>query len=163
MDVEEYARRYIRAGKAEEEIFRQLTDLIHSFKPEEPAEYARAFAQAVIDEARTTEGKKGDYFSFTPASVKMGEFGVGSRGTGDFFVHRQIARIIGKTGAFVGVDELDDAGAVEVTRGGSSRFVVCTVDGMHSRHENVWICGRDSAGGPLVAPRISRVDSGLLR
>ena len=42
----------------------------------------------------------------------MGEFGVGSRGQGDFFAHRQIARIIGKTSASVGVDEMDDAGAV---------------------------------------------------
>jgi hydrogenase expression/formation protein len=59
----------------------------------------------------------------------MGEFGVGSRGKGDFFAHRQIARIIGKTSASVGVDEMDDAGAV--CAGG--KYIICTVDGMHSR------------------------------
>lgn len=59
----------------------------------------------------------------------MGEFGVGSRGKGDFFAHRQIARIIGKSSATVGVDEMDDGGAV--CSGGE--FIVCTVDGMHSR------------------------------
>ena len=48
----------------------------------------------------------------------MGEFGVGSRGKGDFFAHREIARIIGKTSGSVGVDEMDDAGAVRA--GGST-------------------------------------------
>ena len=50
-------------------------------------------------------------------------------GKGDFFAHREIARIIGKTGASVGVDEMDDAGAVKA----GSEYIVCTVDGMHSR------------------------------
>ncbi len=59
----------------------------------------------------------------------MGEFGVGSRGIGDFYAHRKIAEIIGKTGANVGVDEMDDAGVVEA----GGQFIVCTVDGMHSR------------------------------
>jgi hydrogenase expression/formation protein len=59
----------------------------------------------------------------------MGEFGVGSRGKGDFFAHRQIARIIGKSTATVGVDEMDDGGAVRA----GGEFIVCTVDGMHSR------------------------------
>lgn len=134
MDVEEYARRHIRAGMRDEDIERELAGIIHTFKPGEPMEYARAFAQAVIEEVRATEGLTGDYFSFVPAQVKMGEFGVGSRGSGDFFVHRQIARIIGKTGASVGVDELDDAGAVDIaSEDGRLRYLVCTVDGMHSR------------------------------
>ena len=134
MDVEEYARRHLRAGEGDDAVWRELTGIVRSFKPDEPVEYARAFARAVIDEVRNTEGLTGDFFSYTPSQVKMGEFGVGSRGSGDFFAHRQIARIIGKTGASVGVDELDDAGAVELASGGEGpRFVVCTVDGMHSR------------------------------
>ena len=59
----------------------------------------------------------------------MGEFGVGSRGAGDFFAHRQIARIIGRPDVAVGVEEMDDAGAVSA--GGD--YIVVTVDGMHSR------------------------------
>jgi len=134
MDVEEYVRRHLRAGEGDDAVWRELTGIVRSFKPDEPAEYARAFARAVIDEVRNTEGLTGDFFSYAPSRVKMGEFGVGSRGSGDFFAHRQIARIIGKTGASVGVDELDDAGAVELSSGGNGpRFVVCTVDGMHSR------------------------------
>jgi len=134
MDVEEYVRRHLRAGEEDDAVWRELTGIVRSFKPDEPVEYARAFARAVIDEVRNTEGLSGDFFSYAPSRVKMGEFGVGSRGSGDFFAHRQIARIIGKTGASVGVDELDDAGAVELASGEEGpRFVVCTVDGMHSR------------------------------
>ncbi|NYT20897.1 MAG: hypothetical protein GKC07_03745 [Methanomicrobiales archaeon] len=134
MDVEEYVRRHLRAGEGDDAIERELAGIVRSFKPDEPAEYAVAFARAVIDEVRNTEGLVGDIYSYTPSRVKMGEFGVGSRGSGDFFAHRQIARIIGKTGASVGVDELDDAGAVELEPAGEcARFVVCTVDGMHSR------------------------------
>jgi hydrogenase expression/formation protein len=134
MDVEEYARRHIRNGIDEDELTARLAERILSFKPGESEGYARAFARAVIREVKNSEGLSGDFFSFSPAGVKMGEFGVGSRGSGDFFVHRQIARIIGKTGASVGVDELDDAGAVELRQGGGNcRYVICTVDGMHSR------------------------------
>jgi hydrogenase expression/formation protein len=134
MDVEEYARRNIRRGKDEDELTAELADRILSFKPGESEEYARSFARAVIREVKNSDGLAGDYFSFSRSGVSMGEFGVGSRGSGDFFVHRQIARIIGKTGASVGVDELDDAGAIELTQGGAvCRYVICTVDGMHSR------------------------------
>jgi len=128
MDVEEYARKEIMGGKSEAEIEEGLVTIIRSFKTVNPA-YASAFARAVIAEVKNTQGLSGDFFSFEPASVKMGEFGVGSRGKGDFFAHRQIARIIGKSSATVGVDEMDDGGAV---RSGGN-YIVCTVDGMHSR------------------------------
>jgi hydrogenase expression/formation protein len=128
MDVEEYARKAISGGKNETEVEEGLVNIIRSFKTVNPA-YASAFARAVITEVKNTRGLDGDFFSFEPAGVSMGEFGVGSRGKGDFFAHRQIARIIGKSSATVGVDEMDDGGAV--CSGGE--FIVCTVDGMHSR------------------------------
>ena len=128
MDVEEYARKGISGGKNETEVEEGLVDIIRSFKNVNPA-YASAFARAVITEVKNTRGLSGDFFSFEPAGVSMGEFGVGSRGKGDFFAHRQIARIIGKTSASVGVDEMDDGGAVR----SGGEFIVCTVDGMHSR------------------------------
>jgi len=59
----------------------------------------------------------------------MGNFGVGSRGSGDFYVHEQIANVIGKTGAIVGPDQLDDSGVVRA----NGDLIVITVDGMHSR------------------------------
>lgn len=131
MDVEEFVRRKFADGVPETSIHKNLTDEILEIKKVNPS-YASAFARAVIEEVKNTRGLKGDFFEFLPASVNMGEFGVGSRGKGDFFAHREIARIIGKTSASVGVDEMDDAGAVRA-ESGSSEYIVCTVDGMHSR------------------------------
>ena len=128
MDVEEYVRRRIAGCADRETLQKNLTDRILEIKDVRRS-YADAFSRAVIEEVNNTLGLKGDFFEYEPALVKMGEFGVGSRGQGDFFAHRQIARIIGKTSASVGVDEMDDAGAV--CAGG--KYIVCTVDGMHSR------------------------------
>lgn len=128
MDVEEYARRGFAEGKDEKTLQDNLTDHIVRMKKTSPS-YASAFARAVIEEVKNSKDLKGDFFSFEPSGVHMGEFGVGSRGKGDFFAHRQIARIIGKTSASVGVDEMDDAGAVRA----GGQYIICTVDGMHSR------------------------------
>ena len=128
MDIEEYVRRKLASGDMETAIHKDLIDQILSFKNVRES-YASDFATAVIQEVKNSRGLTGDFFSFDAAGVKMGEFGVGSRGKGDFFAHRQIARIIGKTSASVGVDEMDDAGAV--CAGG--KYIICTVDGMHSR------------------------------
>jgi hydrogenase expression/formation protein len=128
MDVEEYARKKIAEGVSEAAIEERLVSIIRAYKTVNPS-YASAFARAVITEVKNTQGLSGDFFVFDPAGVKMGEFGVGSRGKGDFFAHRQIARIIGKSSAAVGVDEMDDGGAVR----SGGEFIVCTVDGMHSR------------------------------
>ncbi len=128
MDVEEYVRMHLAAGDDEESIIKSLAERVGEIKRTKPA-YVQAFSRAVVDEVKNTQGLSGDFFSFDPALVKMGEFGVGSRGKGDFFAHREIARIIGKTRASVGVDEMDDAGAVRAC----GEYIVCTVDGMHSR------------------------------
>ncbi|MCU0632990.1 MAG: AIR synthase-related protein [Methanolinea sp.] len=135
MDVEEFTRRALSAGLREDAVRDRLVECIQGFKPDADLSYVDAFARAVIAEVRNTTGLAGDLFTFREAGVSMGEFGVGSRGTGDFFAHRQIARIIGRTGATVGVDEMDDAGAVPVPDlpGDRGLQVVCTVDGMHSR------------------------------
>ncbi len=128
MDAEGYARRLLARGAGDEEIVERLAARIVEVKGADPA-YAREFARAVLIEVNNTKELSGDLVSFVPAGVGMGEFGVGSRGTGDFYAHRKIAEIIGRTGAAVGVDEMDDSGAVVA----SGRYVVSTVDGMHSR------------------------------
>jgi hydrogenase expression/formation protein len=128
MDVEGFVRRLMREGVPVEEIRARLAQRIREIKTVSP-EYARDFAGAVIEEAEITEGLEGDLFTFVPANVRMGEFGVGSRGRGDFYAHRKIAEIIGKTSAEVGVDQMDDAGVVRA----KGQYIVCTVDGMHSR------------------------------
>jgi hydrogenase expression/formation protein len=128
MDLEGYVRRLLAAGVPEGEMIPDLARSVEQWKGV-PGEYARELAGAVIEEVKNTREARGDLFEFTAAGVGMGDFGVGSRGKGDFYAHRQIARIIGRTGAAVGVDEMDDAGVV--SSGGE--FIACTVDGMHSR------------------------------
>lgn len=138
MDVEEYARKALAGGSGEEAVRKRLERCIRQFKPDADSSYIEAFARAVITEVKNTTGLSGDLFAYRKAGVSMGEFGVGSRGTGDFLAHRQIARIIGHTAATVGVDEMDDGGAVPVPQvpgvaGDTGLKVVCSVDGMHSR------------------------------
>src|SRR5512136_3025897 len=128
MDLEGFTRRCLGKGEDEETVIRNLADHILRIKGVTP-DYAREFAAAVVEEVKLSREAKGDLFGFIPAGVGMGDFGVGSRGKGDFYAHRQIARIIGRTGAAVGVDEMDDAGVVPAGR----MLVTCTVDGMHSR------------------------------
>ena len=128
MDVEEFVRRRTSRGISDTTIQQSLANHIIALKNIDPG-YASAFAGAVIEEVKNTQNLTGDFFTFEGAGVSMGEFGVGSRGKGDFFAHRQIARIIGKTSASVGVDEMDDAGAVSA----NGKYIICTVDGMHSR------------------------------
>jgi hydrogenase expression/formation protein len=128
MDLEGYVRRLLAAGVNEDGMVSDLARSVEQLK-DVPGEYAREFAEAVVEEVKNTRSARGDLFEFTPAGIGMGDFGVGSRGKGDFYAHRQIARIIGKTGAAVGVDEMDDAGVVSA----GGEFITCTVDGMHSR------------------------------
>ncbi len=128
MDLEGYVHRSVRTGMQRDEIVSGLIQAIGLIKKDEP-DFIAAFAEAVYTEAIQSQELSGDIFEYEPAGVSMGEFGVGSRGTGDFYAHRKIAEIIGETNACVGVDEMDDAGVVEE----QGKYIVCTVDGMHSR------------------------------
>ncbi|MDD3620864.1 MAG: AIR synthase-related protein [Methanofollis sp.] len=129
MDIEGFARRERAAGRSREDVVETLTDRILEIKRGVSRAYARQFAAAVVEEVENTSGLTGDLFEYEHAGVTMGEFGVGSRGRGDFFAHRQFPRIIGKAAVAVGVDEMDDAGAVRA----GGEYIITTVDGMHSR------------------------------
>lgn len=128
MDIEGFVRRCMRNNLSESEIQKRLKEQILSIKNVSET-YADDFAKAAVDEVKITSNLEGDYFTFEPSGVTMGEFGVGSRGEGDFYAHRKIACVIGKTSADVGVDQMDDGGAVKC----GDQYVVATVDGMHSR------------------------------
>lgn len=134
MDLENIARRSIVGGKGKKETIKEIEKAVRAFKGWEEKK-ARKFSEAVFGEVKTSLGfnkVKDDFLrevlGFYKTNVKAGEAGVGSRGRGDFAVHKAIAEIIGKKG-FISVLEQDDAGAVK-SRG---RFVVSAVDGMHSR------------------------------
>ncbi|MBO5002789.1 hypothetical protein J6C36_00825, partial [Methanocorpusculaceae archaeon] len=128
MDVEGFVRRSMKKELPEEEIQKRLAERILDIKDIDPV-YADELSRAVIEEVKITSGLTGDLFIYEPAGVTMGEFGVGSRGSGDFYAHRKIAHVIGNTTADVGVDQMDDGGVVKA----GDQYVITTVDGMHSR------------------------------
>ncbi|MBI5253378.1 MAG: hypothetical protein HY930_03150 [Euryarchaeota archaeon] len=135
MDLEGFTRRRILKGSSEEKIVAELADAIKEFK-DWNLRKREEFSKAVYDEVATAlkYKKLKDKFlkkliEYPRANVAMGEFGVGSRGEGDFFVHRKLAEIIGKTGAVVDSSQHDDAGVVQIP----ARYITVAVDGMHSR------------------------------
>jgi len=116
--------------RGDEDVQERLAGMILEVKGARISrEYAGELAKAVEEEARATLDPKGDVFDLPEAGVTMGEFGVGSRGSGDFYAHEKIAKVIGETGAVVDSRQLDDSGAVEA----GGKYIVLTVDGMHSR------------------------------
>jgi hydrogenase expression/formation protein len=126
MDLEGYAKRGILCN--EKNLKEKLADRILEIK-NIPRKHALEIANAVIVEAKATIDPSGYLLSPIKSGVTMGEFGVGSRGAGDFYTHEKIAEVIGKTSAVVDSSHLDDSGVV--CAGG--RYVVVTIDGIHSR------------------------------
>lgn len=135
MDLEGFTRRRVIKGATEDQIVGELSQALSEFKDWDQGR-RRQFSKAVYDEVVTTEGFRAiddpflkDIIDYPKADVSMGEFGVGSRGEGDFYVHRKIAGIIGDTGAEVDSRQQDDAGVVKA----QGKYIITAVDGMHSR------------------------------
>src|SRR5690606_12429309 len=72
---------------------------------------------------------------YPKSGIGMGEMGVGSRGAGDFFVHRQIAEIVksSHTNAFINPTDQDDGGVVKAATGADEVYISTAVDGVPSR------------------------------
>lgn len=129
MDIEGYAKRALRKNPSDEVgLEAQLASRILEIKNISP-ERAQEIAAAVVCEAKATLNLEGDVLSPTYSGVSMGEFGVGSRGTGDFYVHAKLGEVIGQTGAVVDSSQLDDSGVVKI----GDEYLVVTIDGIHSR------------------------------
>lgn len=126
MDLEGFAKRGLR--KHDPALEEKLIALIREVK-DIPEPQAEALAKAVIQEAVATLTPKGEVFRLESVGVSMGDFGVGSRGSGDFYTHTKIAEVIGRTDAVVDSAQLDDSGVVKA----GGQYIVVTVDGMHSR------------------------------
>ncbi len=126
MDLEGFAKRGLR--REDPALKEKLIALIVEVK-DIPGAQAEALASAVIQEASATLNPRGDVFRLDPVGVSMGDFGVGSRGSGDFYTHTKIAEVIGRTDAVVDSAQLDDSGVVKA----GGQYIVVTVDGMHSR------------------------------
>ncbi len=128
MDIEGYAKRGLKNNDPDLED--KLTSRILEVKKTTP-EHARKLARAAIVEAKATLHVSGDALEPTISGVTMGEFGVGSRGIGDFYTHEKIAEVIGKTSAVVDTTQLDDSGVVRSKDPGE--YIIVTIDGIHSR------------------------------
>ena len=132
MDMEYFVKRCLRESWDEEEIVDRLTSIIEYYKGI-GVENSRKLSQAVFDEVVVTESlARTDLLTYPETGIHMGEFGVGSRGQGDFYVHSKIAEIIGNTrvDSLVNPTAQDDGGVVEVD---GSRFITTAIDGIHSR------------------------------
>ena len=134
MDLEGFVRRGLESKVAESEILSELAHLILRTKRIAPDE-AKQLASAVLDEVKSTKKEIDNQFlkallNYPRSTVGMGEIGVGSRGEGDFFVHRKIASIASSASpSFLSPDSQDDAGAVSM----GSDAIIVAVDGTHSR------------------------------
>ena len=126
MDLEGFAKRGLK--RKDPEIKSKLVSLIREVK-EMPEDKAAILAAAVMQEAEVTLNPRGEVFLLKSAGVTMGDYGVGSRGSGDFYTHTKIAEVIGNTRAVIDSRQLDDSGVVMA----NGKFITVTVDGMHSR------------------------------
>lgn len=131
MDIEEYAKRGLIENKPQDEIMEKLTKIIGYYKNISD-EDARCLSEAVIEEVETTLDIKNDLTDYYKTNIHMGEFGVGSRGKGDFYVHSKIAEIIKNTDcqSLVNPTAQDDGGVVKVD---DTYYVTTAIDGIHSR------------------------------
>ena len=100
MDIEGFVRGRLTKGEDEEELKSILAERIREFK-DISDEHSLLMAESVIDEVKTTMELNNtedeflkDIITVPKANVGMGKMGVGSRGAGDFFVHRKIAQIV---------------------------------------------------------------------
>ena len=140
MDIEGFTRRALVDGD-EESVQKSLQKKILEFK-DISSEQANQMAEAVLDEVKYTlkiekhsdESLK-NLIHYPKSGVGMGEMGVGSRGAGDFFVHRQIAEIVksSHTDAFINPTAQDDGGVVKAPAGADEVYITTAVDGIHSR------------------------------
>lgn len=126
MDIEGYAKRGLMRGdkSLKEKLAQRILEIKNISQ-----KHADEIASAVIVEARATLDPKTEIIKPIFSGVTMGDFGVGSRGMGDFYTHEKIAEVIGKTSAVVDSSHLDDSGVVRA----KGQYLVVTIDGMHSR------------------------------
>ncbi|MBE2899908.1 hypothetical protein DNK57_03620 [Methanothermobacter thermautotrophicus] len=139
MDIEGFVRRKIDSMD-EKSLRNILADRILEFKDMD-RETSIRMADAVIYEVKNTLKTGGvdddlrTIISYPSAGVGMGEMGVGSRGEGDFFVHRRIADIVSSTGtrSFINPEAQDDGGVVRTQTESGDVYITTAVDGIHSR------------------------------
>lgn len=133
MDIESYVKKCIAESESEDEIVEKLSSIIRFYKDISVSDSVK-LSRAVFDEVSVVSSlDEGRFLSYPKSNIHMGEFGVGSRGKGDFFVHSKIAEIIRNSDvdSVVNPTAQDDGGVVEIYE--DSRYVTTAIDGIHSR------------------------------
>ncbi|MBC7101577.1 MAG: hypothetical protein H5T40_08155 [Methanobacteriales archaeon] len=137
MDIEGFVRRNIN----QKGLKNILAERILEFKDVDKRT-ALKLAEAVIEEVNHTlkiekeEDKLlKEIIEFPKTEITMGEMGVGSRGAGDFFVHRKIADIVASTNtkAYITPTAQDDGGVVKTPTKKDTIYITTAIDGIHSR------------------------------
>lgn len=140
MDIEGFVRKRID-DYSYDDLASSLASRIREYK-DISEDNSYEMAKAVIDEVSTTLKLKESDDDFLReiievpnSSVEMGKMGVGSRGAGDFFVHRRIAEIVSSTNtaSLVNPSEQDDGGVVKAKSENDEIYITTAVDGIHSR------------------------------
>ena len=135
MDIENYVKRSIEESKNKEEIITKLTEIIDYYK-KIGTKKSEKLSQAVYEEVKTTQKlEKTNILTYPKTNIHMGEYGVGSRGEGDFYVHSKIAEIISKTktNSIINPTNQDDGGVVKTD---NTTYITTAIDGIHSRLSN---------------------------
>ena len=133
MDIESYVKKCIGESESEDEIVEKLSSIIRFYKDISVSDSVK-HSRAVFNEVSVVSSlDEGRFLSYPKSNIHMGEFGVGSRGKGDFFVHSKIAEIIRNSDvdSVVNPTAQDDGGVVEIDE--DSRYVTTAIDGIHSR------------------------------
>ena len=140
MDMEGFVRDRIKEYD-EQDLKSILASRIREYK-DVSEDNALLIAGSVIDEVNTTLKLEecGDEFlndiaKVPKADVALGKMGVGSRGAGDFFVHRKIAEIVASTNtsSLINPSQQDDGGVVRAKADNDELYITTAVDGIHSR------------------------------
>ena len=135
-DLEGLANLLLDSGISKKSICKRLVHEIKTYKAHLPRAQADRLANAVLFEVKRTRCQASNsvvsrLLSYCKASVSMGDMGVGSRGEGDFFVHKLISQLasVGNGTVVLDAHALDDAGIVAY----QDKLIVAAVDGTHSR------------------------------
>ncbi|MEM4311876.1 MAG: AIR synthase-related protein [Nitrososphaerales archaeon] len=135
-DLEGLSRRLLSKGYNLDYIKEKLKEQITLYKDWLEDKKLEELSKAILDEVLIS--KKGPkeplvkrILSYEKSGVGAGLMGVGSRGEGDFYIHRKLSEISHSEfkGVLITPKEFDDAGAVE----SRAKAIVLAVDGIHSR------------------------------
>jgi hydrogenase expression/formation protein len=152
-DLEGLTRRLLEKDFSKEEIILRLVNEYMDFKDIQK-ESAIPLAEAIYEECKKSDIKTvSDTFmryllDINRANVTIGRQGVGCRGSGDFFVHKLIAKLSEtEKRAYLSPSSLDDAGAVKISdvegyKAKDNLIIVSKMEGIHSRLSDFpFLCG----------------------